>query len=105
MNKYNIVKICGIKLCIASYNQEIQKFEEERGMAYITSFERIGGQQGLQEGIQQGEYTILHHLLQRKFRQVPPRYLDMLRQADSETLLKWSGAILEAKSLSEVFEE
>ncbi len=87
------------------YNQEIQQFEEEHGMTYITSFERIGRQQGLQEGIQQGEYTILHHLLQRKFRQVPPRYLAMLLKADSETLLGWSEKILEAKSITEVFEE
>ena len=41
------------------YNEEIQQFEEKYGMTYITSFERIGRQQGLQEGIQQGEYAIL----------------------------------------------
>ena len=91
------------------YNQEIQQFEEEHGMTYITSFERIGRQQGLQEGmqqgIQQGEYTILQHQLQRKFRHVPPRYLAMLLKADSETLLRWSEMILEAKSLAEIFEE
>jgi hypothetical protein len=95
------------------YNQEIQQFEGEHGMTYITSFERIGIQKGIQEGmqegiqqgIQQGEYTILHHLLQRKFRQVPPRYLAMLLKADSETLLGWSEKILEAKNIAEVFEE
>lgn len=83
------------------YNQEIQRFEEEHSMTYITSFERIG----IQKGIQQGEYAILHRLLLRKFRQVPPRYLAMLLKADSETLLRWSEKILEAKSLAEVFEE
>jgi hypothetical protein len=102
------------------YNQEILRFEEEHGMAYITSFERIGikkgiqegmqqgiqegMQQGIQEGIQQGEYAILQHQLQRKFRQIPPQYLDMLLKADSETLLRWSETILDAKSLAEVFE-
>lgn len=87
------------------YNQEIQQFEEEHAMTYITSFERIGRQQGLQEGIQQGEYAILQHQLQRKFRHVPPRYLAMLLKANSETLLKWSETILEAKNIAEVFEE
>lgn len=91
------------------YNQEIQQFEEERGMTYITSFERIGIQkgiqQGIQEGIQQGEYAILQRQLQRKFRQIPPQYLAMLLKADSETLLGWSEKILVAKSLAEIFEE
>ncbi|HEY2566630.1 MAG TPA: hypothetical protein VGH95_02820 [Candidatus Aquirickettsiella sp.] len=87
------------------YNKEIKKIEEEHGMAYITSFERIGRQQGLQEGIQQGEYAILQHLLQRKFRQIPSQYLAMLLEANSETLLRWSEKILEAKSIAEVFEE
>ena len=59
------------------YNEEIQQFEEEHGVTYITSFERIGIQKGMQQGIQQGECAILHRLLLRKFRQVPPRYLAM----------------------------
>jgi hypothetical protein len=79
------------------YNQEIQQFEEEHGMAYITSFER--------HGIQQGECAMLERLLQRKFHQLPRQYLDRLRKADSETLLKWGDAILEAKSLEEIFKE
>jgi hypothetical protein len=66
-------------------------------MTYITSIEW--------RGIHQGECTILQHQLQRKFRQVPPQYLAMLLKADSETLLRWSETILEAKSLAEVFEE
>ncbi|MEN9471767.1 MAG: hypothetical protein RL214_1123 [Pseudomonadota bacterium] len=87
------------------YNEEIQQFEEEHGVTYITSFERIGIQKGMQQGIQQGECAILHRLLLRKFRQVPPRYLAMLLKADSETLLRWSETMLEAKSLAEIFEE
>ena len=83
------------------YNQEIQQFEEEHGMTYITSFERKKNQKGMQ----QGECAILHRLLLRKFRQVPPRYLAMLLKADSETLLRWSETMLEAKSLAEIFEE
>ena len=55
--------------------------------------------------MQQGECAILHRLLLRKFRQVPPRYLAMLLKADSETLLRWSETMLEAKSLAEIFEE
>lgn len=57
------------------------------------------------EGVQQGERGMLQRQLQRKFCQVPPRYLDLLRKADSDTLLKWGDSILEAKSLVDVFEE
>jgi hypothetical protein len=63
------------------------------------------GEQLTYKGMQQGEYTMLQRLLQRKFNQIPSRYLDKMQQADSETLLKWSETILEAKSLAEVFEE
>jgi flagellar biosynthesis/type III secretory pathway protein FliH len=91
------------------YNEEIKQFEEEHHMHYITSIERQGIQQGIQQGrhqgIQQGEYTMLQRLLQRKFNQIPSRYLDKMQRADSETLLKWSDTLLEAKSLAEVFEE
>jgi hypothetical protein len=79
------------------YNEKIKKFEEEHGMTYITSIER--------HGIQQGECAMLERLLQRKFHQLPRQYLDRLRKADSETLLKWGDAILEAKSLEEIFKE
>ncbi len=63
------------------------------------------GEQLRHEGMQQGECGMLQRQLQRKFRQIPPQYLDRLRKADSDTLLKWSDTILDAKSLSEVFEE
>jgi hypothetical protein len=66
-------------------------------MRYVTSIER--------QGIKQGECVLLQRLLRRKFSQVPLQYLDRLRKADSDTLLKWSDAILEARSVEEVFKE
>jgi hypothetical protein len=91
------------------YNQEIQQFEEEHGMAYITSFERIGRQQGLQEGmqqgIQQGEYAFLSELLEYKFKRIPIEYRKKMEQAAPAMLLGWGKRALEAKNLVEVFEE
>ncbi len=78
-------------------------------MRYVTSIERQGikqgMQQGLQQGMQKGECIMLQRQLQRKFKQIPQHYLDKLQQADSEALLRWSEAILEARSLTDVFEE
>jgi hypothetical protein len=96
-----------------SYNDKIKKFEEEHGMSYITSFERIGRQQGLQEGmqqgmqqgIQQGEYTFLSELLEYKFKRIPIEYRKKMEQADPIMLLGWGKRALEAKNLAEVFEE
>lgn len=83
------------------YNQEIQQFEEEHGMTYITSFERIG----IQKGIQQGEYTFLSELLEYKFKRIPVKYRKKMEQADPAVLLEWGKRSLEAKNLLEVFEE
>lgn len=88
-----------------SYNEQIKQFEEEYNMRYVTSIERQGIKQGMQQGMQQGECVMLQRQLQRKFKQIPQRYLDKLQQADSEALLRWSETILEARSLADVFEE
>lgn len=63
------------------------------------------GEQLRQEGMKQGEYTLLQRQMQRKFDQIPQRYLDKLHQANSETLLRWSDAILDAQSLSDIFDD
>ena len=44
------------------YNEEIQQFEEEHGVTYITSFERIGIQKGMQQGIhrENAQYCIVY---------------------------------------------
>ncbi|MDQ8039976.1 MAG: hypothetical protein REH83_06165, partial [Rickettsiella sp.] len=83
------------------YNREIQQFEKEHCMTYITSFER----HGIQKGIQQGEYTFLSELLEHKFKQIPLEYRKKMEQADPSTLLNWGKRTLEAKNLLEVFEE
>src|SRR3990167_9691226 len=56
------------------YIQEVERFEEEKQMRYITSAERIGIQKGIQQGIQQGEQAMLLRLLQRKFGSIPANY-------------------------------
>ncbi len=81
------------------YNQAIKHIEEEKRMNYITTPQRIGRQ----EGIQQGESTILIRLLQRRFHSIPSTYLTQVMQADADTLLLWADRIFDAKTLDEVF--
>ncbi len=90
------------------YMQEIEQFEEEKKMAYITSAERIGIERGLEQsihqGIHQGERTLLLRLLQRKFGEVPAYYHGLMDRANPETLLKWADLLITANSLDEIFE-
>src|SRR5260364_130171 len=82
------------------YNLQVKQFAEQHHMPYITSLERMG----IQQGIQQGEYVLLLRQLQHKFQQVPDLYLKKLEAADSDMLLSWGERVLGAKTLSDVFE-
>ena len=58
----------------------------------------------MQEGMQQGEATVLLHLLKRKFGAgVAAAHRERVRTADAETLRAWSERILTADTIGEVF--
>jgi len=69
----------------------------------MTSFAEHFREEGMQQGIQQGEVAVLLRLMERKFGH---RLTDVDRQlvvsADTETLLKWSDRILSANSIEEI---
>ena len=52
-----------------SFTEALREYEEETKMAYVTSIERRGLQQGLQEGLQQGLQEGLQQGLQQGLRQ------------------------------------
>lgn len=79
-----------------AYANQIEYFEEEKQVSYITSAERFG--------IEKGEKTILLRQLQRKFGVLPPAYQERVEQADSDTLLQWADVIIEADTLLDIFE-
>ena len=89
------------------YLDEIERFEQEKHMTYITSAERIGIQKGMQQGMQkgllQGERAILLRQLQRKFGVIQSHYQKRIEQAGAEDLLGWADTIISASSLDEVF--
>jgi hypothetical protein len=86
------------------YMKEIERFEEEKQMTYITSAERIGIQKGKQEGIIEGEKVLLLRLLQRKFGILPQNYRQRIESASGDALLHWADSFIAANALSDVFE-
>jgi hypothetical protein len=89
------------------FQVELEKLEAEKGMQYVTSIERLamkkGRQEGRQEGIKKGIVSILMRLLTQRFGQVPAWVSERLEAATPEVLESWSGRLLEAGSLEEVF--
>ena len=72
-------------------------------MPYITSFERIGIEKGLQQGLQQGEVIMLKRLLTRRFGPLPTWAEQRLEQASLQELEGWADRVLEAQRLEYIF--
>jgi Domain of unknown function (DUF4351) len=72
-------------------------------MPYITSFERIGIEKGLQQGIQQGEVIVLRRQLTRRFGPLPEWAEQRLEQASPQDLEGWADRVLEAQRLEDIF--
>jgi len=84
-----------------AFEKEIEAFEKEKNMPYVTQIER----RGEKRGEKRGESRLLRRLLENRFGDIPEQYRERLEQADSETLLKWSERILTAETIEEVFED
>jgi hypothetical protein len=78
------------------FKKEIQDFEEENQMPYITSVERLARQEGLQQGISQGmaEGIIQQRredvleVLEVRFQEVPTEVIQKINQIEDPALLK-----------------
>ncbi|BBE08330.1 Uncharacterized protein MCB1EB_0169 [Mycoavidus cysteinexigens] len=72
-------------------------------MPYMISFERIGREQGLAEGLQRGQSEFLKTQLESKFGALTEPYRRYLDKANIKTLRQWGQRILTAQTLDEVF--
>lgn len=79
---------------------ELQQYEEQRVMQYVTSVERIG----IKKGLRQGESRLLRRLLIQRFGELPDWAEARLQEAALEQLETWSDRVLEAGTLEEVFD-
>jgi hypothetical protein len=103
--------------------QEIETFEGESQMRYVTSVERLaiergmqqgmqqgmqkgiqqGIQQGMQQGRQEGEVSLLKRQLSKRFGALSQDSEARLQLATLEQLELWAERLLDAKTLDEVF--
>jgi len=70
--------------------REIQEYEEERTMPYVTSVERIGLARGLargrEEGREEGARETLRRFVEARFGAVPPALEQRIAAANRATL-------------------
>ncbi len=50
-----------------------------------------------------GEATLLTRLLEHRFCPIPTNYLELIQQANADTILIWGKRVLDAGSLEEIF--
>jgi Domain of unknown function (DUF4351) len=82
-----------------SFWQELQSFEEERKVTYVTNAERFGIERGIEQGIEQGERSLILRQLTRKIGEIAPNIETQIAvlsvsQLESlgEALLDFSGS-------------
>lgn len=84
--------------------QEVHNLEEEEKMRYVTSFERLAMQDGVQQGQLQGFAKILEVQIRAKFHDANDAdFMPKLHAADQEDLILYSVQLLSATTLEQVF--
>ena len=87
-----------------SLRLRLTAIEGESHMQYVTSFERLAKEEGVQQGVQQGRAGLLIHLLTHRFGPLPEDTHQRLEQATAEEIDVWADRVLEANSLDQVFD-
>jgi hypothetical protein len=85
--------------------REIEQFEEQQIMRYVSSVERFIREREWQQGFQQGESIMLQHLLVQRFGPLPLWVGMQIAGGSSEQRLHWQQRVLEASNLEDVFHE
>ena len=86
----------------------ISELERNMKMPYVTSVERIGIERGIEQGIEQGigrgEMILLRRMLRKRFGELPSAIEIRLNQASIADLELWGDRILEATTLTDIFD-
>jgi hypothetical protein len=85
----------------ARFQTELTRLETETQMPYVTSIERMG----IEQGIQQGEVIVLQRQLVRRFGSLPTWAEQRLGQATRQELESWAERVLEAQRLEDIFRD
>ncbi len=88
------------------FSDEIERFEEERKMPYVTTIERMGIEKGLQKGIQQGiqqaSETLVLRYLQHRFGELTEARTAAIHNLSLPQITALSEVIFDLNSLDEV---
>jgi hypothetical protein len=76
------------KAAEAQFLREIQRFEEEEQMPYVTSFERLGHERGVAEGILQQRREDVIEVLEVRFGEVPSEITQKIDGIEDPEVLK-----------------
>ena len=79
--------------------QDIDEIDEEKRMAFITTYE----ERGIEKGFVPGEVALLERQLTRRFGDLPEEVRARLKAGSSEQLQLWGDRVLDASSLAEIF--
>jgi len=82
----------------------ISELERNMKLPYVTSVERLGIEKGRQEGRQEEGVFFLRRLLVKKFGDLPASFETRLTEASIADLELWGDRILEAKTLTDIFD-
>lgn len=83
----------------------IEQFEEQQIMRYVSSVERFVRENERQQGYIQGQSNFLHRILLQRFGELPLWVGMQLQDGNSQHLSLWLERALSASSLEEVFHE
>lgn len=78
--------------------QELESWEEQQRMPYVTSVERIG----IEKGIAKGQTAIVLHQLHRKLGDVPEAMQNRILALSSDAILDLSTALFDFTTLDDV---
>ncbi|CAM4396150.1 MAG: Recombination-promoting nuclease RpnA [Legionellaceae bacterium] len=80
--------------------------DKEIGDEVMTIAEQLiqkGKYEGISQGIAQGELNMLICMLEAKFHVIPEEYLNLINNADADTLLLWGRKAVFAKTMKDIF--
>jgi predicted transposase YdaD len=84
--------------------QELQTFEEERKVTYVTNAERFGFERGIQTGRQEGELALILRQLTRRFDRLPESLQSQIEALSLPQLESLGDALLDFTSLADLQE-
>ncbi|MGI0493963.1 DUF4351 domain-containing protein [Alkalinema pantanalense CENA528] len=104
LNLFNFIDwILGLpKALEIEFWRELQAYEEERKVPYISSVERIGYDRGLHEGEEKGQRSLILRLLSRKVGVIDEHTLDRINALSIDQLESLGEALLDFGSIDDL---